>query len=596
MEETKHTFKERIKNFFINMKKHFKDTFNKEYLSYSFQKYRAFTALQLKEVFSRDKAATTPTRDKVISIVTPVIKFVAVFGIAFALLFVNGIFQIFSPANLFNFFVFFTTIIFVLQLISSIASCTKSYYVSEDNKVLITFPSSGASLFLSKLTVEFVKEMFSGLLLYMPVCFAVIIFGVALNPFSPMQIGSIFWGILPMFLLFAIITLFASLFSVLYLQYLRLAKKFPVVRFIVVALIFGAAIYLTVLLISLIPENINIISTWNDLKNSIDQFLVGFASSSNPFTHFCNTICGFRGNAYKGHQLNGMVVVYFLVLLAIFLIAFILVFIVIKRIFLSMMSKSVDFEKVNENSHQKNVVHHKHTTFAFKELKISFRSIEISGSYIVTYVLIPVLIFLLCKIFDAINTSMKGNMLSIMFIILMILLPLLASNTPISSSYSREGHAGYIKKTKPIGAFTPMFSKLLFTLILSVPCILASIFIVGNFGKIDVPSLILLGFSILFVQYGHILFSSTLDFMKPKNESYQTEGQDAKNSNENTATIVAFVMSFLFAFFVFFFFNEQIGAESFASGAIRVFIIALLVFAANLVLYLLKLKAYFMER
>ena len=140
-----------------------------------------------------------------------------------------------------------------------------------------------------------------------------------------------------------------------------------------------------------------------------------------------------------------------------------------------MMTKSVDYEKVNENSKNKNHVHHKHTTFAFKELKISFRTLEISGTYIVTYVLIPVLILLLCRIFDAINTNMKGDMLTIMFNILLILLPLLASNTPIASAYSREGHAGYIKKTKPIAPFTPMISKLLFNLVLSVPSIFASI-------------------------------------------------------------------------------------------------------------------------
>lgn len=585
-----------MKNFFNKIKMSFKNTFNKEYLSYSFHKYRAFTALQLKEVFSKEKASKNPKREKVISIVLPIVRFIIILAIAFALLFLNGVFQIFSPINLFNFFVFFTCIISVLQLLSSVVSCTRSFYISEDNKVLITFPSSGASLFLSKLTVEFVKEIKSGLLFYMPVAFAVIIYGAMSNPLAPLSIASIFWGILPMVLLFAIITLVASLLSVLYLQYLKAVKKVPAVRFIVLAIIFGGLIYLAIRLISLIPADINLISIWNDIKNSVDGFLVGFANESNPMVYFCNSICGFKGNAYKGYRLTGTSVLYFLILLAIFLVLFAIVFVVIKKLFLYMMSKSVDYEKVNEGAHHKNTTHHQHTTFAFKELKISFRTLEISGTYIITYVLIPLMIFLLCKIFDAINTSMKGNMLSIMFIILLILLPLLASNTPISSAYSREGHAGYIKKTKPIKPFTPMFSKLLFNLVLSVPCILVSVIIVGFFGKIDVPSLILLGFSILLVQYGHILFSSTLDFTKPKNENYQTEGQDAKNSNENTATVVAFVMAILFAFFVYFFFKEQVEKASFIKGALRIFFISVVVFASNLALYLLKLKAFFMER
>ena len=282
---------------------------------------------------------------------------------------------------------------------------------------------------------------------------------------------------------------------------------------------------------------------------------------------------------------------------------FIIVFIIIKKLFLHMMTKSVDYEKVKENVKHPNHIHHKHTTFVFKELKISFRTLEISGSAIVIYVLIPVLILLLCRIFDAINTNMKGDMLTIMFVILLITLPLLASNTPLSSAYSREGHAGYIKKTKPIAPFTPMISKLAFNLVLSAPCVFASMFIVGKFGKIDTFSVIIVGISILLLQYAHIFYSSTLDFTKPRNENYQTEGQNAKNPNENVSTVIAFVMSFVFAALVFFFFNERVkmnqqtGAEvSFVNAALKIAFISIATFASTFTLYLLKLKAFFLER
>ena len=262
------------------------------------------------------------------------------------------------------------------------------------------------------------------------------------------------------------------------------------------------------------------------------------------------------------------------------------------------MTKSVDYEKVKENIHHDNSAHSQLTTFAFKEFKIQTRTLDISGTYIVTYVLIPVLILLLCKIFDAINTNMKGNMLSIMFILLLIVLPLLASNSPLASAYSREGHAGYIKKTKPVKPYVPMISKLLFNLVLSLPSIFASMFIVGRFGKIDTASTILLGFSVLFLQYGHIFFSSTLDFTKPKNEAYQTEGQGVKNPNENASVVVAFAIAFIFAFLVFFFFNEQVKAKdiTFVKSALKLFTLAFVIFGSNVLLYFLKLKAFFLER
>ena len=586
------------KGFFARIKEKFLAFFDKEYLSYSFHKYIAFTALQVKEVFSREKSTNNKTRDKVIAIVSPIIKFFVVFAIVFVLFFLNSIFGIIQQLSLYNFFVFFTTIIVVMQIIASTASCTNSYYVAEDNKVLITFPSSGASLFLSKLTVEFIKELKSAAGLYLPFTLSLLTYSAILNKLAPFQFISVFWSIIPIFVLCAVIVVIGSLLSVLYLQYLRIVKTFPVIRLIVLGILFGLVVYLSVLVIGLIPQNIDLVMMWNDIRSGIDKFLVSFVKYSYPIDFFCSTICGFRGTSYKGYKLTGLAFGRFFLILAIVLVLFILVFIVIKKLFLHMMTKSVDYEKVNEKIHRENYVHHRHTTFAFKELKIQFRTLEISGSYIVTYVLIPVLIFLLCKIFDAINTNMNGNMLSIMFILLLTVLPLLASNTPISSAYSREGHAGYIKKTKPIKPYTPMLSKLLFNLVLSVPSIFVSMFIVGRFGKIDIPSLILLGISVLLLQYAHIFYSSTLDFTKPKNESYQTEGQGVKNPNENTSVIVAFAMSFVFAFLVYFFFKERVSFKdpTFIKAAIRLFIVTVMTFASCVTLYFLKLKAFFLER
>ena len=584
-------------NFFGKIKGRFKAFFSKEYLSYSAHKYKAFTALQMKEAFGKERSAN-PTRDRIISIVGPLIKFIAVFGITFGLLFLNVLFGFINKLSFYYFFVFFTAIIFVLQLITTTASCTKSYYIAEDNKILITFPSSGASLFLSKLTVEFFRELKQVVDIYLPVAMAIIVYTVFFNKLDAFPAISIIWVIIPTLIFAVTILLLGSLLSVLYLQYLRITKTFPVIRLVVLAILFGFVVFLAVKVINLIPPDINLRLMWTNMKDGIDDFLKTFTKYAYPVDFFCSSIIGFRGTSYMGYKLNGISFARFFILVAIVIVLFVLVFFVIKKMFLHMMTKSVDYEKVLEHVQHPNHVHHKHTTFAFKELKISLRTLSISGTYIVTYVLIPVLILLLARIFNAINTSMRGNMLSIMFIMLLIVLPLLASNTPLSSAYSREGHAGYIKKTKPIRPYTPMISKLLFNLVLSVPSIFVSMFIVARFGKIDMASTILLGISVLFLQYGHIFYSSTLDFSKPKNEEYQTEGQGAKNPNENTATVVAFVMAFLFAFLIFFFFNEQVKlkSETFIKAAVRIFIVCFATFASMLTLYLLKLKAFFLER
>ena len=201
MEKAKIGFKTRIKNFFANLKERFKAFFNKEYLSYSFHKYKAFTALQLKEVFGKDKESTNQVRDRIFAIVLPVIRFVVVFAITYALFILNDLFGIIQPVSVFNFFVFFTAVILILQLLASISSCTKSYYIAEDNKVLITFPSAGGSLFLSKLTVEFIKELKSSFNLYIPFTMAMLIKIATSRTIAPFQLASVFWCIFPIILM-----------------------------------------------------------------------------------------------------------------------------------------------------------------------------------------------------------------------------------------------------------------------------------------------------------------------------------------------------------------------------------------------------------
>lgn len=582
-------------SFFTKVGEHFKYTFSKENLSYSFHKYKAFVAIQAKEAF--DIKRNVERRDKVIFIATTIIKLVAVVAITYVICLLCALFGIISKDNFFQFLVFLTSIIFVIQVIVSMVDTTKNYYIAEDNKVLITFPSSGSTLFLSKLTIQFLKELKAALFFYLPIVLGILIYGTSIK-ICPFNFWSIFWCPFPIILLVAVETLLGSLLSVVWLGFLRLIKRFPIIEIFLFLIVGAGFVYLAVSLINLIPENINISQTWNNIKANIDTFLKTFNNKAVPIRYFCSTIAGGTGYGYFGYKLKAIHFARFALILAITIGVLLVVFLVIKQLFLFMMTRSTDFEKVKENSHNNNHKHGHYITFAYKELKVSFRTIEISGNYILTYVVIPVLILLLCKIFNAINTSMKGDVLVVMFNILLITLPLLASNASLASAYSREGHAGYIKKTKPVNPVVPMLSKLLFNLALSIPSITASVIIFGKFSNIGVLPVILLGLTILLIQYGHIFFTAALDFTNPKNEQYQTEGSTVKNSNEVVSTIVAFVIAAIFAFLTYFFFNQSLSNiyDNYVKASIRLFAIGVAVFGSFLLLYILKIKAFFVEK
>ena len=83
----------------------------------------------------------------------------------------------------------------------------------------------------------------------------------------------------------------------------------------------------------------------------------------------------------------------------------------------------------------------------------------------------------------------------------------------IATLYSKEGRAGYIKKTKPINPLGALVAKLLFNLIFSVISIVVSVAIFASFTKIGIAESIFLALAILLIQYGHIFYSATLDIM-----------------------------------------------------------------------------------
>lgn len=350
-------------------------------------------------------------------------------------------------------------------------------------------------------------------------------------------------------------------------------------------------------LINLIPEDIDLINQWPSIRKAIKNFLVNFKKNIGILCYIVYVFTGsYRSNSLN-YRFNWYTLASFVSLIA-FIGALIgIAYFVIKPIFFKMLSKSFEFDKYVFDTEQKNIVRKPFVTFANKEFRINFRSIEFSGNYFIVYIIIPILILLLNNLFAAMNTKLSGEIMTYAFNILLILLPLLASNSMIATLYSKEGRAGYIKKTKPINPLGALVAKLLFNLVFSVISIIVSVAIFASFTKIGIVESIFLALAILLIQYGHIFYSATLDIMNPQNEQYATIGDEISNPNENKSTLVAFIMSFAIAFISYVFLNESYSSSgSFIFGSVKIFILSLFIFGSLLLMFLLKIKAYYYER
>ena len=536
-------------------------------------------------------------KDFIRKIIFGFLKFFVIVGIVAFVLGIFSFFGIINKSEMVDLYVLFFTLMSILLIMSNTHHLTQSLYYAEDNKLLVTFPVSATTLFFSKIIVFLIFDFIKNLSLLIPVTFGFAIGGIVL---AQVQVGVLFWLILPLAIASAIIVLFASLLSVPYLYLYRLFKNVPILELLVVLAAAAGIIVGIIFAIDLIPENIDLMSQWPAMRLTAQNFISKICYYVYPFTFVVRTMFGKHGSTYLGYKLVGSCFIDFAILIGAFALLIVICYFAIKPFFYYMMTKSFEFDKNIIDEPKPNKKRAKYLTFVNKELVLSIRDIDISGSFILVYIAAPILLYFIDRVFSAISTNLSGDMMTYAFNILLMLLPYLASNSVIATIYSREGRAAYMKKTKPISLIFPLSSKVFVYILLSIISIIGSGIVFANFSaasKLGTLCPILLTVSICLLQIGHMYYSATLDIMNPQNESYATTGSSENNQNENRSTIIAFVGSAIFALISYFLMTEShLADENYIVAFIKLLVISIFTAASCFYLFVVKVKAYYYEK
>ena len=536
-------------------------------------------------------------KDAIRKVVFSVLKFTVIVGAISLILWLFSFLGIINSSEMVDLYVMFFTLIMVILLLSDTHHLMKSLYYAEDNKLLVTFPVTSTMLFFSKILDFFIFDFIKNLGLLIPVSFGFAIGGIILGQ---IQVVTLFWLLIPLIIASAIIVLVASLLSVPYLFIYRLFKLAPVLELISLLIVTTLIIIGVVNVINLIPDDIDLIMQWPAMRNTAQNFISDLCEKVLPFTFVVRMMFGKHGAGYLGYRLLGSCFVDFALLIGVFAVLILLCYLAIKPFFFYMMTKSFEFEKNVIDEPKPNKKREKYLTFINKELILSIRDIDISGSFLLIYILAPILLFFINNVYSAIATNLDGEMMIFGFNMLLMLLPYLASNSVIATIYSREGRAAYMKKTKPISLIFPLSSKVFAYVVCSLISIIACGFVFGKYAAktdLEVACTVLLTISVYLMQLGHMFYSATLDIMNPQNESYATTGSSENNQNENRSTIVAFIASIVFAFLGYLFMVECHREDGFYLIAfIKLFIIALGVAASSFYLFVMKIRAYYYEK
>jgi hypothetical protein len=522
-----------------------------------------------------------------------VLKFVLITGIVYLLLYLSSYFGLFYDSDFSRVMVIVLTLSLLLSLISCTIELMKNLYFSEDNKVLITFPVDSNKIFISKLIVFYLYEIKKSFSFLLPITLSCVLF---LSLIGKCPIYMLFWMFIPIIFILMIPVLIGALLSIIAMYVTRFLKKVPILQALVCVTIFAFVIYGVVYLIKLIPTNIDLINQWPTVSKAIRNFLL-FIEEKLPFMAQLVSILIGDITVSLVYSLNIMSFVKLLILIAICASLFIIAYFISRPIFFGMMAKSFEINK-RIGKDKINVRRNKLITFVDKEFKINIRNMSISLNYIIVYIVLPILILFLNVMYQAMNSSSFGELLTYTFNILMITLPLLASNALVATYYSREGRAAYIKKTKPLNVAYPLLTKLFFNIILSIPCVFSCVFIFGNRANFTITITLILGFAILFLHLGHMIFSASLDIMNPQNEQYATSGEIMDNPNENKSTLFAFIISAVFAIIAYKFFSEAVVTNKVGDliiCVVKLMSITFVYFISMLYLFFKKIKAFYYE-
>lgn len=518
-------------------------------------------------------------------------KFALVTALVYGILYACTIISLFYYSDLVNVMILVLTFSLFLSLISCTYELMKSLYFAEDNKVLITLPVNTNILFISKIIVFYIYEFKKSFSFIIPIIFASILSMISRGYVSPINLLYM-WLIVPFIVSLPVI--FGAIISIPTMYIYRFLKNNSIIEIVLAFVILISLVIVVIKLIDLIPSNIDLLNQWPTISKNIRLFLLGVEKNLVFMGNLTKALVGEKSQSLI-YKIELITLVRFIILIIINMVGFISVYFLSRPIFFKMMSKNFENNKSNIKK-KKNIKKNKYLTFVNKEFLINLRTIDISINYLLVYIIVPIMIFLLNKLYAAMDTKELGDNLIYTFNVLLICLPYLASNSLVATYYSREGRSGYMKKVKPVFAAYPLFAKLFFNIIFSIPSVIITSYIFGSLNNIGNNNIIYFSFAILLLHLAHMFYSAMIDVMNPQNEKYATTGNDVDNPNEKKSTIFAFVISFLYAIISYKLLSEsKLFYNNLSVGMIKILLISLISFISILSLFIKRIKAFYYE-
>lgn len=524
------------------------------------------------------------TKQTIFKIVLTILKFAIITAFIYFVFYVLSFLRLVSllPGIPQNFIDVIITLLLLLSIIVCSFGLVKTLYFAKDNFILLTLPQSRTKVFFSKLVVYYIYELTRNFNYILPLFVA---YGIINNlPFY-----FYLWIIVAMFIYTLIPVAIGALLSIPLMYIQSFVKSYRILEYILVSLAVGGATIALILVINAIPDNFDLVGTWGTTFWNIQDFMNKFNQIFIPFTYVGIALIGTRyGISNRLFCLEQNIAL--IIIISGIALIFGLTFLLVRPLYFYMASTPFEYKKQKINRVIKNKKSGAFLTSVKKDIMVTYRTPSKFYSLLFVILGLPISIFLLNKIYTAMDTRLTGTNMSIAFNVLMILLIALSSNSSISHIYSEEGGASYLIKTSPKPKLNMLLSKLFTNAITMTVSILATTIIFVSFLHISWVQAIFVFITFEGLYLAHLLNSAELDLMNPQTQRYQTEGDNLNNPNDLKSIIYAFLISIAMAVITFFLISENM-----YSVWIKLMALSVIWFAFRCWLFVNKVKVYFGE-
>jgi hypothetical protein len=551
-----------------------------------FRQFRTLVGMLLSDSLKLSFDTKAARKASLLRIISALVVFALLCALGVVLYSLASVFSIFSLLRFIPEAVpsFLANVVLVVALFNSIFGLVQMLYFSPDNRLMITYPCKGSTVFLARLFVFYLNEFGRLFLALTPILLSYLIF-------SSFPWYSYLYYLVTLLLVSGLIVLLAAFLSIPG-YYVRLfLKRNSLVGFVVYTLLFALFIALIAWVIGLIPNKIDIFTNFGPYFSEIQSLMKLYRDNLPLFYGLTKAMIGsFDGFIVTPFSTTSGL--YLLVILGFLLLLFVFARFVTNRLYLHLASSSFEYESVGSLTSRYMKKRPFWISQLDKEWTLLLKSPDTLASFLGAFVFLPIAMSLINKIFGAMDTTVLGNMYISAVNLALILLVSLSSNETIAHLYSEEGSAFNLNRSYPKGNSFILLSKLFLPALLGVISISLCSVYYGQINAFKLDSngeswvkgnmVAALAIAASCFYLGHLLFAAGLDFCGVKSNF---SGQAKATTNERDVVITAFVLSLSQGYLFYLFMKD--GLES---AYLKIMIVGLIYFALNVVLFIRKSK------